>query len=516
MRKIFRNLATVAVLAAGFTASAQQIPTLNHYIYNPYIINPAAAGAQEYGNVFLTHKRQWDGVPGAPVTSMLSYDAPLRGSKIGFGFSLLNDQVHILNRNMGSATFSYRIPFSKKTLHRLGFGISAIALGQNIDYNRVVGNQADPNLLRNGLTAFQFDASAGLLYQYKTFEFGFAVPQLLGSQLDYSSSNQRSTFSNTRHYIVHSSYHHTFGTSGIGVKPIVMARFINGFDSPQANVDGTVIIDWKKKFWVGAGYRYYSQDALNLTAGVKLADRITIAYSFEGGMGGSKGQYLGNSHEVTLNYYFGGRTRESDAIDSLTDATKKLQRNQRNLRDRVDQIDTIVTKLNEKDSISNAKMQTFEETISKANLNDAGDVKSILDRHDSEIKQLQKEVKTKAPKGKYRKLGSIYFEKNSSLLSEDGKKKMEVIKEMLNTRTDDVMIYIQGKASEEGSNQANMILSLQRAVTIKRFITGTSPTTADQVTIWPYGEENADILLQKSEEEKSKERRVDIFISEGE
>jgi Type IX secretion system membrane protein PorP/SprF len=55
---------------------AQQIPLYSQYFANPFIYNPAWAGLDKFGSVNITHRNQWDGIEGAPVTNLITVDLP--------------------------------------------------------------------------------------------------------------------------------------------------------------------------------------------------------------------------------------------------------------------------------------------------------------------------------------------------------------------------------------------------------------------------------------------------------
>src|SRR3982751_6662482 len=63
--------------------SAQQRPHYTQYILNNYIINPAVAGIENYTDVKVSHRHQWVGIEGAPVTTYLTMHGPLKKSDYG-------------------------------------------------------------------------------------------------------------------------------------------------------------------------------------------------------------------------------------------------------------------------------------------------------------------------------------------------------------------------------------------------------------------------------------------------
>ena len=58
--------------------NAQQLPVLNHYIYNPYLYNPARTGQQDFGTVSIHFKKQWVAMPNSPFTGAVSLESPIK------------------------------------------------------------------------------------------------------------------------------------------------------------------------------------------------------------------------------------------------------------------------------------------------------------------------------------------------------------------------------------------------------------------------------------------------------
>ena len=53
-------------------ACAQQQPYYTQYILNNFILNPALAGIENYWDVKASHRHQWVGLDGAPVTTYIT------------------------------------------------------------------------------------------------------------------------------------------------------------------------------------------------------------------------------------------------------------------------------------------------------------------------------------------------------------------------------------------------------------------------------------------------------------
>ena len=57
------------LLGIGLLAQGQQRPHYTQYVINPFIINPAIAGIDNYADLKMSVRDQWSGLNGAPKTT---------------------------------------------------------------------------------------------------------------------------------------------------------------------------------------------------------------------------------------------------------------------------------------------------------------------------------------------------------------------------------------------------------------------------------------------------------------
>src|SRR5215207_3536880 len=62
----------IAWLISCLLVNAQQKPHYTQYILNQYILNPALTGIENYTDIKVSHRHQWAGINGAPVTTYLT------------------------------------------------------------------------------------------------------------------------------------------------------------------------------------------------------------------------------------------------------------------------------------------------------------------------------------------------------------------------------------------------------------------------------------------------------------
>src|SRR6056297_3021652 len=87
-----------------------QFPSINeHYVLNPFLINPSYAGSKDALNVATYIHRQWTGVKGTPETLTLAADAPFLREEMGLGLILANDRIGVTNKTQISANYAYKV-----------------------------------------------------------------------------------------------------------------------------------------------------------------------------------------------------------------------------------------------------------------------------------------------------------------------------------------------------------------------------------------------------------------------
>ncbi|MFZ1306536.1 MAG: PorP/SprF family type IX secretion system membrane protein, partial [Ferruginibacter sp.] len=163
----------VVFCLAGKTAFSQAKPAYTQYILNNYILNPGITGIENYTDVKLSHRNQWAGINGAPVTTYFSIHKPIGkkdmrtnatsfqvpgehpgGPKAwdeyavspahhGLGLQLVNDKAGYISRWSAAVSYAYHMPLSVKTSLAAGLnvGISSVSL----DRSKIEWGNLDPN-----------------------------------------------------------------------------------------------------------------------------------------------------------------------------------------------------------------------------------------------------------------------------------------------------------------------------------------------------------------------------------
>lgn len=311
----FKAIITVAfVMICSGSAFAQQRPYYTQYILNNFIINPALAGIENYWDVKASHRHQWVGLDGAPVTTYFTIQGPLTKSAMtrenatslrpegenprgetfmenyhstdphhGLGLTVLNDKTGPLNRFAMYASYAYHLPVNEQTSFSAGVSLGmqnmSLKTGQ-LDFGTaypvdpVVANSAFINTIKP-------DVSLGVwLYNARWFA-GLSAQQIVPQKLGF---NDGKLGGDSLTIIGGKLIPHLFLQAGykmmvsddISFLPSVTAKYINPV---PLSVDLNAKFQYRDIIWAGASFR--PADGAAAMVGVNINNTFNIGYSYD-------------------------------------------------------------------------------------------------------------------------------------------------------------------------------------------------------------------------------------------
>ena len=307
-------IASLALLMSVATFG-QEVPTYSHYFINPYLYNPAFAGSEGKGALFLTHRRQWVGIDGAPVTSNLSYHTPFtRG--LNFGLNLNWDERSILNSYNGLLTLGYTIKFSRQVFMR--FGISGGARWSSIDLDQV-DNPSDPALIGILGNSVSLDGNAGISLHFGTLSLGASLPHIFSTETISSEPFSTGEFFPTDIILFTASYRQYFAQDQFAFEPRFFYSYSEVGDSQW---EALATLDLKNIIYLGGAYKQdYGFTAL---LGLKIRGSLGIGYSFDFGPAAYSGLKNG-THEFQLSLAFGKGRKRLNQKYSFLDMRRSIE-----------------------------------------------------------------------------------------------------------------------------------------------------------------------------------------------
>jgi len=285
------------IIFIGFTgaASAQQIALNSQYLFNEMLVNPGATGAKDYIPIQLTYRKQWVNYPGSPTTQSASCHAML-SEEMAIGGLFFNDVAGPSRRTGFNFNTAYHMKLDNRRNHQLGFGLG-ISLTQNtIDVNELTTYlPEDPAVLRGYNNQLVPDANVGVYYYYKDRGYaGISAHNLVELKRDLYDFNVPFTNPLVRTYYLLAGYNFILNEKFM-LKTSTLAQMI---ETTNFQVDGSLILEYKRVFWMGASYRH--KDAVVAMIGGQIGP-MRLGYAYDYTLS-DIGDYSAGSHEVFIEY----------------------------------------------------------------------------------------------------------------------------------------------------------------------------------------------------------------------
>lgn len=139
--------ALFALLIFSLFAEAQQDPKYSQYMFNPMGVNAAYAGSREALSVVLTHRSQWVGIDGAPVTENFAIHSPLKNQNMALGLQILNDKIGPKNKFSVSGIYAYRI---RLLSGKLAFALRGGIYNYKYNWDKITYQDPTDNVAQSG------------------------------------------------------------------------------------------------------------------------------------------------------------------------------------------------------------------------------------------------------------------------------------------------------------------------------------------------------------------------------
>lgn len=278
-------------------AWAQRESQFTQYMYNTTTINPAYAGSREAMSIFATHRNQWVGVDGAPITNVVSIHSPIEYTNMGLGASIINDKIGPMTENSISGDFSYTINTSDG--YRLSFGLKATVNLLNVDFTKLsIYDPSDPRFQANIDNKFSPNIGAGIYWHSDVSYVGLSVPKMLEtSYYDKSADNTASSFVVKERMSYYLMAGYVFDLDyNLKFKPSMLAKIVRGAPL-QMDLSANFFFD--EIFTAGIAYRWSA--AVSGMVGFQVSESMMIGYAYDAETT-KLANYNSGSHEIFIRY----------------------------------------------------------------------------------------------------------------------------------------------------------------------------------------------------------------------
>ncbi|MDG1278062.1 MAG: type IX secretion system membrane protein PorP/SprF [Algoriphagus sp.] len=311
LRKCFLNCFFLIIFFFGFTSlRAQQDAQFTQYMYNGMYYNPAFAGKDGGYRFSALHRSQWlnystsSGQGGAPITQLITAQGSLDGKNIGYGLTIVNDQIGPTGNLEINLQGAYHKKLKRATL---SFGAYAGFFSSAIDYGELIVVNPEPNLPNSGKESqINLNFGAGLLFDRGDYYLGLSSRHLNEPAFDFGDGAYANQLRN-----------HSYLLFGYRFRPVGQLRIEPSFLLKSVSFNNfsyevSVIATHQNRISGGIGFR--GEESISLIMGYSLLrdNSLKLGYSFDLVFGGLEAK-APTSHELLLRY-------------SLSDVTKDVQR----------------------------------------------------------------------------------------------------------------------------------------------------------------------------------------------
>lgn len=303
MRKLVLSLVLLTGILGG--VNAQQDPQFTMFWFNKMYTNPAYAGAKGGLCGTIIGRFQWNGLPGAPNTWLVTADMPFNidsKNQIGVGLTTYGDYIGFQQDYGLKVAGTYR---------RMNLGPGHLAVGIDIGFqskNFIQPNWVYPNpstlpgsepIPQGTSNSMGFDFSLGAYYHSPKFYAGFSVLHLTGSE--FTALNVRQA----RHMYFQGGYTFDIGSTNWKLNPNAMIRT----DLATANFDInlTALYDFNGSHGIffGATYRYVDAIGINVGYQGKFGDKMSMLFGYNYDINTSRlNSFNSGSHELILRFCY--------------------------------------------------------------------------------------------------------------------------------------------------------------------------------------------------------------------
>jgi len=300
MRSLIRVCIICSLLVMGLDSFAQQPSHYSQYVFNNYLLNPAAGGVGDYIDIKGGYRNQWIGFGAAPQTYLVSLHAPISNLKLepkpfgtrnhhAFGGYVVKDQTGPISQLGGYISYAYHIRISYNL--KVSAGVSAGFRQYSLNTDELWTLEANDQDLISMKTSTP-DATAGIWVYTDKYFAGFSGHQLIPLKLSTSDNKLN------MHYFLTGGYSFPLRKLDSYLVPSANVRF--GILTP-IQTDITVKLKYKRVAWAGISYRKI--DGLIGIVGVNVYNYLQIGYAYDFTLS-KLAKYSNNSHEIIIGLRF--------------------------------------------------------------------------------------------------------------------------------------------------------------------------------------------------------------------
>lgn len=273
-------------------------PVHSQYLQNGLVINPAYAGSREALSFFVSARKQWLGIKGAPDYETFSMHSLLKNEHIGLGLTTQFLHYGFTSATSVYADYAYHLILGES---RLSMGLRAGFDMSNTNYSSLILlSPLTDNAFINNNPYFLPNIGAGIYFYNKKFFFGAAIPSFFSY---VKTSNGKISFNTFQKFDMTATAGALIKfTDAFKFKPSVFIDYsLDKTNRMRIDLNGNFIIS--DFIWIGGSWRTAENVAVGILQ-LQVNQQFMFGYSYDYPVGNLSNYSLG-SHEVVLRYEFG-------------------------------------------------------------------------------------------------------------------------------------------------------------------------------------------------------------------
>lgn len=296
---------------------AQDITNFTQFFINPYSINPSYAGIEGRGALFLSYRKQWMDIEGAPTIGSLTFHSPTNIG-LNYGLNITNDTRGILSTTSAMVTMGYTLTIDKHKFIR--FGLSGGASSNTVDTEAFDDLDASDPVLNTLLDKNMYlIGNAGLSFHLKSVHFGASLPNIFTPAYVSTESFSIKEVKPFQSIIIHASNRFYFAKDKNVFEPYLVYRMVDGLPS---QLEAAATVHLNHTVWFGGSYK---QDfGISVLGGIKMQNFLLIGGSYSLKNSGDN-ELNSPTIEIQLGYIFGAK-RKDVPVYSFVNTVKEKEK----------------------------------------------------------------------------------------------------------------------------------------------------------------------------------------------
>lgn len=297
---MLKNISLVClVLLVSISGSSQTIQQYTMYNLNHFLVNPAAAGNENYLDIRAGYRKQWSGLKDAPKSIYFSGHTILNkppnyetsALRIGIPYSkrvkparlkhalggmINSNQFGAFDQLNANLAYALHLPINRNITLSMGLsaGVKSTGFSQR-KANVLYPNDPVYNDYASSDRINKLDVNSGVYIYSDKFYAGYSVQQILRNKVGFSSAvdSRESIFQ--IHHALMGGYHFDI-TNDVRLSPGVLLKAVS---TNPISYDLNTIITYKQLVSVGLAYR--GEESIGVMCSFQATSLLKIGYSYD-------------------------------------------------------------------------------------------------------------------------------------------------------------------------------------------------------------------------------------------